>query len=373
MITPSGLTVSRAVRRARRTTAAGEGLRAVRGRLRGRGLAGAELCQQPSLAALRQPWQSLAVRDIDLTVLDRVLDPADNPTRDKGISPVPQGLSPGPVPWREPPPDSGGLPRAEAGVTENRPGVTGVAEQRGLGELLRRWESAQPDDAPITFPGAKPIPVRRARTTSPDFTRTGTTPPGVKADVNAAVAVAADAKAARLGPANGASRGAAPPSSLGVIPTDRDLPGATSLGTSPAGRSLSSTAQTFGALSGGTPTSISPTGAYPSDAHPSGGPSSHRSPATSGGFDGAVADRPGMGGPDVGGPGVGASGVSGSGAGGGGAGVEFSGGDRAAHRWPVAVLAPTDLLGDLEDVVEEALEALVLREAERYGLDAGAP
>ncbi|MFG1817876.1 hypothetical protein ACGFIF_29230 [Kribbella sp. NPDC049174] len=52
---------------------------------------------------------------------------------------------------------------------------------------------------------------------------------------------------------------------------------------------------------------------------------------------------------------------------------EFSGPDRAIHYWSPAALAPTDLLGDLEDVVEEALEALVLREAERYGLDAGAP
>ena len=43
------------------------------------------------------------------------------------------------------------------------------------------------------------------------------------------------------------------------------------------------------------------------------------------------------------------------------------------HTWPAAVLAPADLLGNLEDEVEEALESLVLREAERYGLDAGAP
>jgi hypothetical protein len=142
--------------------------------------------------------------------------------------------------------------RPETGVSEDRPGI-GLDEyvgQRGLGELLRRWEDVQAAGTATTFPGAKPVPVHRA----------------------------------------GAIRSSA--------------------GRPRAGR-----------------------------------PDAHEPGADSPGADGA------------------------------GKGPEISGSGRVRHDWPAA-LAPADPLGghdDLEDAVEEALEALVLREAERHGLDAGAP
>ena len=414
MITPSGLTV--AVRRARRTTAAGDGLRAVRGRLRARGLAGSDLCEPPSLTALRHPWRDLAVGDIDLTVLVRALDPASPPEVGRRISRKPDsrvssaGAASGrdakpdgglrQRPWSDPrsrvlrdapaPADSAATPTVisnelgpgnllarqgsrlpddvpdvtssapGSGAVEGAPGVdlapatssrpaidpvdlqpvpvgqlaqgsdaptrpdTGVAGdrsdlgrggRRGLGELLRRWENVQSDDTATTFPGARPMPVRRATTTPPEGAidalhpsppsvgRPGGTPP--------------NAAPFDVSPVNPSPFEA---TSVDSTPIDDPRLGATRLGAIPLDATRS--------------------GATPAGANPLGGTRSGAAPA-------GTRRR--------------------------GEGPEFSGPDRAVHDWPPAALAPTDLLGDLEDVVEEALEALVLREAERYGLDAGAP
>ena len=386
MITPSGLTV--AVRRARRTTAAGEGLRAVRGRLRARGLAGADLCQPLTLTALRQPWRDLAAGDIDLTVLARALDPVSPAEEGQGISRKPdsRGSNAGAASAREAMSDGGLRQRpwpgpgsrvvrndpasGESALASNRlvPGdrsellarreswlpddspealVTSVpvehsaqgsdaasrpdtivggdrpdlgrdyVGQSGLGELLRRWENVHPEDTATTFPGARPIPMRNH----------GATPPG-----GATAAIPPDPT-----PPNAGRPEATSPN---VTPFDATPPGVTPLDA--------------------TPLDAARPGATPFDATPPGLAPLH---ATS-------LDAARLGAEPLGGmrPGAATAGTRRP-----GGGPEFSGTDRVVHSWPPAALAPADLLGDLEDVVEEALEALVLREAERYGLDAGAP
>jgi len=51
--------------------------------------------------------------------------------------------------------------------------------------------------------------------------------------------------------------------------------------------------------------------------------------------------------------------------------------DRSGYEWATAGLETGDLIGGLQDtvqdVVEDALEVILLREAERHGLDTGAP
>lgn len=409
MITPSGLTV--AVRRARRTTAAGEGLRAVRGRLGARGLAGAELCQPPSLTALRQPWRDLAIGDIDLTVLVRALDPASPVEVGQQIPRKPDSRvsSAGTASGREAIADGGLRQRAWSGpgsgvirdtpapaasavtpgersellarqgsrlpddvpdVTSDAPGSDavegapttsshpaidpvdlqpvpvgqlaqgsdaatrpdtadrsdlgrgGYGGQSGLGELLRRWEDVQPDDTATTFPGTKPIPVR-----SP-----GTTPPVRATDAIPPNFGRPEATPSSVGRPGDTPPNAAPfdPSSANPSPFD-----ATSVDSAPfddtrLGANRVGATPLDATRMGATPFAANPLGSTPAGGTPSG---THRT----------------------------------------GGGPEFSEPDRAVHSWPPAALAPTDLLGDLEDVVEEALEALVLREVERYGLDAGAP
>ncbi len=401
MITPSGLTV--AVRRARRTTAAGEGLRAVRGRLRARGLAGADLCQPLSLTALRQPWRDLAAGDIDLTVLARALDPASPAEVGQGTSrkPDPRGSNAGAASAREALSDGGLRQRpwsgpgsrvvrndpasGESALTSNRlvPGDrsellarrgswlpddlpealvtsdavghstqgsdvatrpdTGVAGDRpdlgrdyvgqsGLGELLRRWDNVHPEDTATTFPGARPIPMRRHGATPPEGA-SGAIPP----DPTPPNAGRPEAGSPNATPFDATPPGVTP---LDATPFDAAPPGVTPLDATPLDAARPG-ATPFDATSlAATPFDAIQPGATPFGANPLGGTRPGATPAG--------ARRPG-------------------------AGPVLSGPDRAVHSWPPAALAPADLLGDLEDVVEEALEALVLREAERYGLDAGAP
>ena len=217
----------------------------------------------------------------------------------------------------------------DTGVVGDRSdiGRSDDVRQRGLGELLRRWEDVQPDDTATTFPGAKPIPMRSSGTTPPeDAPHAGPsdlTPPNAP-PFDATRLGATSLEDTRVGAA---------------APFDANSLGNTSLGTTPIDARLGATP--FEATSlGATPLDDARLGATPFDAGPLGG-------TPVGGAPGGTR-RPG------GGP-------------------EFSGTDHVVHTWPAAVLAPADLLGNLEDEVEEALEALVLREAERYGLDAGAP
>lgn len=244
-------------------------------------------------------------------------------------------LQPGPA---------GQVTGSDTGVVGDRSDVGRSADvgQRGLGELLRRWEDVQPDDTATTFPGAKPIPMRNSGTTPPeDAPHAGPpdlTPPNAPPfDATSRGAIPFDAT--RLGTASldDTRLGATPldDTRLGAAPFDATSLSANSLGTAPLD------AARLGANSlGAAPLDDARLGATPFGSDPLGG-------TPVGGAPGRTR-RPG-------------------------GGSEFSGTDHVVHTWPAAVLAPADLLGNLEDEVEEALEALVLREAERYGLDAGAP
>jgi hypothetical protein len=404
MITTTALTRSPAVDRARRVTVAGRNLRAIRGRLRWQGLAGAELCWQPPLTALRRHWQGLASRDIDLTVLSRALEPVDDvataggpvttpPGRvDRASSLVTQGISrapgrgpasaPGPVPWRGAVPDGGPEPRSWFAPARTTSPLTGRSPQDVWGDavsdgsvtgdlavdpVVTASDNVGPS-APTAFGDRSGPLVRRGprprATDAPDAVApsgavvdavvdsvgTGTLPQWLWAPT----ATPSEHEDASLAPDLASATPANPPTAAGDLPTRRRP--AVSVGQfvpdpAPGGPDGGSPAAETGAtqLVTGLTADTQQRGLSEllrrwEDAEPAGA-------ATT--FPGAAPV-----------PGRGPAGLPGERP------------ERAGHRWPVASSGPADLLdghGGLEDAVEEALDTLLMREAERHGLDAGAP